>query len=183
MGNRLSKIYTRTGDNGITGLSNGSRVKKSDARIVVIGDIDELNSAIGVVLALEPDQANRDTLIRIQQQLFNAGGELSQPGHLLIKESHVVWLENQLDAVNRGLAPLRDFVLPGGTSSAAYCHLARAICRRAERSLIALNETEAVSPVLLQYINRLSDFLFVLARDINRTDDQADMLWNPEQDN
>lgn len=179
MGNRLSKIYTKTGDNGSTGLSDGSRVSKDSIRIATIGSIDELNSTIGLVISCAPDDSIRALLTDIQHKLFNTGGELSLPGHKLINQSHIEWLENQLDKLNADLSPLKDFVLPGGTRAAAYCHLARSICRRAERELVALSKEEEVSPLILQYVNRLSDFLFVLARHINKQENQADILWNP----
>jgi len=178
MGFRLSKIYTRTGDNGSTGLSNGQRVSKSDMRIVVIGDVDELNIAIGIVLAGGLDNSSRDILTSVQHHLFNLGGALSMPGHSLLDQLHIQWLENQLDALNQPLGPLQDFILPGGSMEAAHCHLARTVCRRAERSLVALNEQESVPSVLLQYLNRLSDMLFVLARHINHQKGCPDILWD-----
>jgi len=181
VGNRLSKIYTRTGDNGTTGLSNGSRVTKADIRIAAIGDIDELNSVIGIILSDKVNTATREILTQIQHQLFNAGGELSLPGHTLIKVSHVKWLENQLDTLNQHLEPLKDFILPGGSPAAAYCHLARTVCRRAERNLVTLNERDTISTSLLQYINRLSDFLFVLARHINKQNGSSDVLWDSSE--
>lgn len=180
MGNRLTKIYTRTGDKGTTGLSDGSRVTKDHARIVAIGDIDELNSVIGIVLAQELELKIRDVLLNIQHTLFNLGGELSLPGHQLISQQHITYLENQLDTLNENLEPLKDFILPGGTNTAAYIHLARTVCRRAERELITLNNKEEVSEYILQYVNRLSDFLFVLARHINKHSGQPDILWQPD---
>jgi cob(I)alamin adenosyltransferase len=182
MGNRLSKIYTRTGDKGTTGLSDGSRVAKDHTRIAAIGDIDELNSVIGIVLAQEGLDSNiHDTLTYIQHSLFNLGGELSLPGHPLISQQHVTQLENQLDALNNNLEPLKDFILPGGTPTAAYVHLARTVCRRAERSLISLHGKEPVSEFVLQYLNRLSDFLFVLARHVNKQSGHYDILWQQEK--
>ena len=181
MGNRLSRIYTRTGDKGTTGLSDGNRIDKDSIRIAAIGDIDELNSVIGVVVAHEADNEIRAMLTQIQHHLFNAGGELSLPGYNLIENQHVTWLENMLDQLNDSLEPLKDFILPGGTVAAAQCFLARAICRRAERSLVSLNKTEPVSSQLLQYINRLSDFLFVVARYINKQDGKPDILWQVEK--
>ena len=181
MGNRLSKIYTRTGDKGTTGLSDGSRVSKSGIRVATMGDIDELNSIIGIILAHELDTTTSETLTEIQHHLFNAGGELSLPGHLMIQDSHVKYLENQLDELNQQLEPLKEFILPGGNIAAAYCHLARTVCRRAERNLVLLNDRETISNTLLQYINRLSDFLFVMARHINKQKGQPDTLWDNKQ--
>jgi len=180
MGNRLSKIYTRTGDKGTTGLSDGSRVTKDHARIVAIGDTDELNSVIGIVLAQDLESNIRDTLTNIQHTLFNLGGELSLPGHQLMSQQHVTFLENQLDALNKNLEPLKDFILPGGTQTAASVHLARTVCRRAERSLITLHSKEPISEYILQYVNRLSDFLFVLARHVNKHSGHPDILWRPD---
>lgn len=179
MGNRLSKIYTRTGDKGTTGLSDGSRVAKDSIRINAIGSVDELNSVIGLVISGNADEDSNALLTEIQHKLFNVGGELSLPGHALIEEKDVTWLENQLDRLNENLEPLKDFILPGGTRAASYCHLARSICRRAERDLITLGHQEDVSPVIMQYLNRLSDLLFVLARHINKLENHPDVLWNP----
>ncbi|WP_455199706.1 cob(I)yrinic acid a,c-diamide adenosyltransferase [Kaarinaea lacus] len=181
MGNRLSKIYTRTGDKGTTGLSDGSRVNKDHARIKAIGDIDELNSVLGIVLARDLEAGIQDILINIQHDLFNLGGELSLPGHRLIGQQHVTDLEQQLDNLNENLEPLKDFILPGGTPAAAYIHLARTVCRRAERSLISLHNEVAVSEFILQYVNRLSDLLFVLARHINKQNGHPDILWQAER--
>lgn len=178
MGNRLSKIYTRTGDKGTTGLSDGSRVTKDNIRICTIGTIDELNSTIGLILSCPLDETVKQLLTDVQHKLFNIGGELSLPGYALIDASNVTWLEGQLDALNANLAPLKDFILPGGTTAAAYCHLARSICRRAERELVSLKSGEDVSDSVLQYINRLSDFLFVLARHINKQENHPDVLWD-----
>ena len=181
MGNRLSKIYTRTGDKGTTGLSDGSRVPKNHHRITAIGDIDELNSVIGIVLAQDIEPDTRAIFTRIQHTLFNLGGELSLPGHQLISQQHVTYLENQLDDANKDLEPLKDFILPGGTQAAAYIHLARTVSRRAERNLITLHHEEPVSEYILQYMNRLSDLLFVLARHINKQSGQPDILWQPDK--
>ena len=181
MGNRLTKIYTRTGDKGTTGLSDGNRVPKDHARIIAIGDVDELNSVIGIVLAQDLDTHTGEILTNVQHALFNVGGELSLPGHSLITQQHETYLEDQLDKLNEDLDPLKDFILPGGTQSAAYIHLARTVCRRAERNLISLHHNEPVSEYILQYVNRLSDFLFVLARHINKHSGQADVLWQPDK--
>jgi len=178
MGFRLSKIYTRTGDKGTTGLGNGSRVAKNDARIIAIGDVDELNSVVGILLAGSIDRTSQDILTKIQHHLFNVGGELSMPGHTMLNATHITWLENQLDTLNQPLGPLKDFILPGGCIEAAHCHHARTVCRRAERNLVTLHEHGAVSEVLLQYLNRLSDLLFVLARHINHQKGCPDVLWD-----
>lgn len=185
MGNRLTKIYTKTGDKGTTGLSNGARVSKDNIRIGAIGTIDELNSCIGLVLTCALDATTKELLTDVQHKLFNVGGELSLPGYALIEESHVTWLENQMDDMNSQLEPLKDFILPGGSKAAAYCHLARSICRRAERDLVLLNnndnDQEKVPSALMQYINRLSDFLFVLARHINKQENHPDVLWDAKK--
>jgi len=178
MGNRLSKIYTKTGDKGTTGLSDGSRVSKDHMRITAIGAIDELNSTIGLILTACQDHEAKQLLTKVQHKLFNIGGELSLPGYELISESHVRWLEHRLDELNANLAPLKDFILPGGSPAAAYCHLARSVCRRAERDLVSLKTQEDVSEAILHYVNRLSDFLFVLARHINKQDGHPDILWD-----
>lgn len=178
MGNRLSKIYTKTGDKGTTGLSNGTRVPKDNIRISTIGSIDELNSTIGLVLSCPLDDDTRKLLTTVQHKLFNIGGELSLPGYTLIKEPHVHWLEHKLDELNANLSPLKEFILPGGSTAAAYCHVARSVCRRAERDLVSLKHQEDVPDTIMQYVNRLSDFLFVLARHINRQEEMPDVLWN-----
>ena len=178
MGNRLSKIYTRTGDDGTTGLGDGSRVPKDDPRVEAYGCVDECNSAIGVVLAvagLPPDI--RDLLTGVQHELFDLGGELCIPGHRAINAGHVLALEQALDRFNEGLPPLKEFILPGGGTAAAACHLARAICRRAERRAWTLARAETVSPEPLQYLNRLSDLLFVLARVLARQESGSEVLW------
>ena len=177
MANRLTKIYTRTGDDGSTGLADGSRVGKDSPRIDAIGDVDELNSVIGVLLAEELPAPTRTTLTAIQHDLFDIGGELCLPGHTIIDEGHVAGLEQALEAANAALPPLKDFVLPGGTRAAAAAHLARTVCRRTERALVALSRAESVRPLLLQYMNRLSDLLFVYARALNRNAGRSDVLW------
>jgi cob(I)alamin adenosyltransferase len=177
MGKRLTKIYTRTGDRGDTGLADGSRVPKDSARIAAIGDVDELNSALGVLLADALPEAMRAALEPVHHDLFDLGGELSVPGHSIIADAHVVRLERELDALNDALSPLRDFILPGGSRAAASAHLARAVCRRAERALVTLARTEPVPPLLLAYLNRLSDLLFVAARALNRDAGVGDVLW------
>lgn len=177
MGHRLSKIYTRTGDDGSTGLGDGSRVRKDDIRIAAIGDIDELNCVIGLILAHELPRVLRDSLTQIQHQLFDLGGEVSIPGYGLIEAGHTRALEQALDELNAQLAPLKEFILPGGIEAAALCHQARAVCRRAERQLITLNDRDAVNPDSLSYLNRLSDYLFVAARYLNKIHQRDDVLW------
>jgi cob(I)alamin adenosyltransferase len=177
MGNRLTKIYTRTGDAGTTGLGDGSRIAKDSLRIEAIGAVDELNSALGVLLA-EPIPENiRAELLAIQHDLFDLGGELSIPGHTSVGPQHVTRLENELDRHNADLAPLKEFILPGGSRGAALCHVARTVCRRAERRVVSLSTTEPLSPSLQRYLNRLSDLLFVLCRVLNREAGLADVYW------
>jgi cob(I)alamin adenosyltransferase len=177
VGKRLSGIYTRTGDDGTTGLADGSRARKDAPRLVAIGEVDELNSALGVLLAETLPEALRASLSFVQHDLFDLGGELSVPGHTIISEAHVARLERTLDALNADLPPLEDFILPGGTRAAAAAHVARAVCRRAERSLVTLAHAENVPPLLLRYVNRLSDLLFVAARAINSHAGTGDVLW------
>ncbi|HEV7715097.1 MAG TPA: cob(I)yrinic acid a,c-diamide adenosyltransferase, partial [Steroidobacteraceae bacterium] len=182
MGNRLSKIYTRTGDDGTTGLGDGSRVRKDDARVEAYGTTDELNSAIGVLLAVPGLQpAVLDCLTEAQHELFDLGGELCIPGHRVIKAEHVARLEQALDGFNDALPPLKEFILPGGGPGAAACHLARAIARRAERRVWTLAQTEPVAPEVTQYLNRLSDLLFVLARVIVRDERGSEVLWRHDR--
>ncbi len=179
MGHRLSKIYTRTGDRGTTGLADGRRVDKDDARIEAIGVVDELNSAVGILLTEDIPGAMRNQLVTIQHTLFDLGGELSIPGHRMVARHRVQELEIYLDELNAELEPLKEFILPGGSRAAAQCHLARSICRRAERRLITLNKSsEDVSAVANQYLNRLSDLLFVIARTLNRIANQPDVFWS-----
>ncbi len=177
MGYRLSKIYTRTGDNGETGLGDGSRTPKDSPRIEVIGDVDELNSMLGVLLTRTLPDAGRALLLHIQHRLFDLGGELCIPGRQVLADAEVDYLEQRLDELNQGLPMLKEFILPGGSEAAALCHLARSICRRAERRLVTLASDNDVNPVARHYLNRLSDLLFVLARDLNRIDKQPDVLW------
>lgn len=177
MAKRLTKIYTRTGDKGTTGLADGSRVDKDAARVHAMGEVDELNSAIGLLLAEDLPETLRESMSAIQHDLLDVGGELCLPGHTIIDEGHVARLEQALDALNAKLPTLEDFVLPGGSHAAAAAHLARTICRRAERSLVALSRAEPVPAPLLQYVNRLSDLLFVSARALNRFAGRGDVLW------
>ena len=178
MGYRLSRIYTKTGDRGTTGLGDGSRVSKDDLRIECCGEIDELNSVVGLLIAFDPPSEIGAFLTEVQHDLFDLGGELSIPGHSILTEERVPALERILDELNRPLSPLREFILPGGGRAAAVCHLARAVCRRAERRLVALHSREPVGDVTLRYLNRLSDLLFVMARAINRAEGREDVLWN-----
>jgi cob(I)alamin adenosyltransferase len=177
MGHRLSRIYTRTGDTGTTGLGDGSRVPKDSARIGAIGTVDELNSALGVLLAENVPADIEDLLTQIQHELFDLGGELSIPGHVAIGEQHVTRLESNLDAFNADLPPLKEFILPGGSRAASLAHVARTICRRAERCLVALGQTEQLPAIPQRYLNRLSDLLFVLCRVLNRRANRDDVYW------
>jgi cob(I)alamin adenosyltransferase len=178
MGHRLSKIYTRTGDDGTTGLANGARVPKSDLLLHAFGDVDETNSALGLLLA-EDDLPPfvRGILTRIQHELFELGAELSLPGYRKIGGEHVAQLERDLDELNEALPPLQEFVLPGGTRAAATCHLARTICRRAERSAWAASAHAPLNSDLMRYLNRLSDLLFVIARTLARQNGGRETLW------
>lgn len=181
MGNRLSKIYTRTGDDGSTGLGDGTRVGKDSARVNAYGTVDEANSSIGVVLAAQVPDDIRKLLTTVQHQLFDLGGELCIPGHAAISAEDVDALERQLDQYNETLSPLKDFILPAGGEAAARCHLARTIVRRAERETVTLARHDAVRPEAIRYLNRLSDLLFVLARVLARADGQGEVLWNHER--
>ena len=177
MGHRLSKIVTRTGDAGETGLTGGARVPKTHARVQAMGDVDELNSQLGVLLALRPAKKLAATLTRVQHELFNLGGELSMPGTALMTGEHLLVLEREIEALNRGLPPLKDFVLPGGNAAAAAAHLARAICRRAERSTWAVHALEPLNGATPRYLNRLSDYLFVAARVLARSKGARETQW------
>lgn len=181
MGHRLSRITTRTGDRGETGLGDGTRVPKDAARVHAMGDIDELNCALGVLAAERLPRPARAALERIQHDLFDLGGEICIPGHTLMTAAHVARLEALIEAYNAKLSPLREFILPGGTRAAALAHLARAVCRRAERSLVALARAEPVGEEARRYLNRLSDLLFVLGRSLNRSAGRGDVLWHHER--
>jgi cob(I)alamin adenosyltransferase len=182
MGNRLSKIYTRTGDDGTTGLGDGSRVPKDSARVEAYGTVDELNSVIGVLLAVpELPPAVTACLTEVQHELFDMGGELCIPGHSAITAEHVARLEKSLDDFNDPLPPLKEFILPGGGPAAAACHLARTVARRAERRVWTLAKTETVSREVAKYLNRLSDLLFVLARVLARHGRGAEVLWRHDR--
>jgi cob(I)alamin adenosyltransferase len=182
MGNRLSKIYTRTGDDGTTGLGDGSRVPKDSARVEAYGTVDELNSTVGVLLAV-PGLPERvvQCLMEVQHELFDMGGELCIPGHHVITDGHVTRLEQALDEFNDALPPLKEFILPGGGPAAAACHVARTVARRAERRTWTLARLETVSPEVLKYLNRLSDLLFVLARVLARHERGAEVLWRHDR--
>lgn len=190
MGHRLSKIVTRTGDAGDTGLTGGARVRKTHPRVQAMGDVDELNSQLGVLLAQRLPKALRTTFTRVQHELFNLGGELSMPvpssaqrariegpGTALVTDEHGLALEREIERLNRTLPPLKDFVLPGGNAAAAAAHLARAICRRAERSVWALHDREPLNAAAPRYLNRLSDFLFVAARVLARAKGAPETQW------
>jgi cob(I)alamin adenosyltransferase len=178
MGNRLSKIYTRTGDDGTTGLGDGSRVPKESLRVEAFGAVDEANSAIGVVLSVaELPPPIIDCLTEVQHDLFDLGGELCIPGARMIDAARVERLETELDGFNEALPPLKEFILPGGGPAAAACHVARAVCRRAERRCWSLARTETVAPETLKYLNRLSDLLFVLARVLARHEQGSEVIW------
>ena len=181
MGNRLSKIYTRTGDDGRSGLGDGSRVAKDSARVAAYGTVDEANSAIGLILACEIPEPVREVLVAVQHQLFDLGGELCIPGHAAIQDADIERLEQVLDRFNADLPPLKDFILPGGGLAAAHGHLARTIVRRAEREVVTLSHHDAVRPQAIRYLNRLSDLLFVLCRVLARASGHGEVLWNHER--
>ena len=181
MAHRLTKIATRTGDGGETGLGNGQRVAKDSARIQALGDIDELNCAIGLVLAEELPGRIREALLDVQQDLFDLGGELSIPGHAMLAQDKVGSLDRLLEEWNAGLPALKEFILPGGSRAAAAAHLARTVCRRAERSVVALGRAEPVTGAARQYLNRLSDLLFVAGRALNRHAGRDDVQWRHER--
>ena len=173
------RIYTRTGDNGTTGLSVGDRVYKDNLRIQALGEVDELNCQIGVVCSLTLDNQMKKLLQDIQNLLFELGAELAQPTSSRLIRAHTTQVEQSIDRLNESLPPLNSFILPGGTPPAAHCHLARAACRQAERCLFRLSRTEHVNPVSLQFMNRLSDLLFLVARTMNHRAGTADLPWRP----
>jgi cob(I)alamin adenosyltransferase len=177
MANRLTKIYTRTGDGGSTGLADGTRVPKDSPVIEAIGAVDELNSTLGVLLAETLPDEIHSCLTDIQHDLFDLGGELSRPGHAILTDAYVLRLERALDGFNSELPPLKDFVLPGGSRAAALAHVARTVCRRAERRLVTLDRKKSTPPCAVRYLNRLSDLFFVIARALNRAAGQSDVLW------
>ena len=178
MGNRLSRIYTRTGDDGTTGLGDGSRTGKDSARVESMGAVDELNAVIGIMLTETLPEPIRQALTQVQHDLFDIGGEICIPGYEKLTADKVDFLETFLDTLNEDLPPLKEFILPGGSGAAAYCHLARTVCRRAERELVHMHREEPVSKIAMCYINRLSDLLFVMARAINKAHAHPDVLWN-----
>ena len=180
MGNRLSKIYTRTGDDGSTGLGDGTRIAKDACRMEVIGTVDELNCLLGVLQSELPAHDNyRAIVTAIQHDLFDLGGELSIPGYELLKQQRIEWLEQSLDDINADLPPLKNFILPGGNKAGALCHLARAVCRRAERTMVTLGQTEDINAAGAHYLNRLSDLLFTLARAVNAREGRPEDKWRP----
>ncbi|MES2039586.1 MAG: cob(I)yrinic acid a,c-diamide adenosyltransferase [Pseudomonadota bacterium] len=181
MGNRLSKIATRTGDKGTTGLGDGSRIAKDALRVHAMGDVDELNSQIGVLLCEDmPDQMKHE-LVSIQHDLFDMGGELCIPGYTMITDTQVERLDALLEKYNADLPPLKDFILPGGSRAAAIANVCRTVCRRAERAIVSVGNTETINDAPRQYMNRLSDLLFVLSRVLNRFAGGSDVLWEKER--
>jgi len=181
MGNRLTQIATRTGDAGTTGLGNNQRVSKNSLRVHAMGEVDELNSNIGVLLCEDMPQDVRDVMIDIQHQLFNLGGELSIPGFELLKEEAVQALDVALETYNAKLPKLEEFILPAGTRGASLAHVCRTVARRAERAVVALGNEEAIADAPRQYLNRLSDLMFVLARVLNRLNGGDDVYWKSER--
>ncbi len=179
MANRLTRIYTRTGDAGTPSLGDGSRSTKDSTRIEAIGTVDELNSCIGVLLTENLEPGMRDNLENIQHDLFDLGGDLSIPDRVSMSKAQVTNLEDKLDQYNSTVPALKEFILPSGTRAAALCHVSRTVCRRAERCVIRLSRTETVAPFIIQYLNRLSDFLFVLCRILNHQQGVGDVLWQP----
>ena len=182
MGHRLSKIYTRTGDKGETGLGDGSRLEKDHIRIEAIGTVDELNSIIGMILANDIAEEISTCLNKVQHQLFDLGGELCIPGHVALNKTYTSYIENILDSFNENLPMLKEFILPAGGKATSACHLARSVCRRAERRVVSLAKDEVVSPFSISYLNRLSDLLFVVARVLARSENGSEVLWQPYQD-
>ncbi|TDK65277.1 cob(I)yrinic acid a,c-diamide adenosyltransferase [Sapientia aquatica] len=181
MGNRLSKIATRTGDEGTTGLGDGTRVDKDSLRVQAMGDVDELNSQIGLLLCEDLPAGLADELLLIQHDLFDLGGELCIPGYKMITEEQVAHLDALLEKCNKDLPPLKEFILPGGARSAALAHVCRTVCRRAERVVVSLGKVEVVNPEPRQYLNRLSDLMFVMSRLLNRYSGNGDVLWKHER--
>ena len=180
MGNRLSKLYTRTGDDGTSGLSGGERIAKNHQRMNAMGSVDELNSVIGLLICKLTEPDLKTFFTSIQHDLFNIGGEISMPGQSFIKSEKIDLLESKIDFFNESVEPLKDFILPGGSEAASVCHMARSIARRAERDVVTLHQAEPVCDTTRQYLNRLSDLLFVTARIINLKLGHDDILWNKE---
>ena len=181
MGHRLSKIYTRTGDSGETGLGDGSRVGKDCMRVEAYGTVDELNSIIGMILAHPIPDVINNYLNDVQHDLFDLGGELSVPGYNKITGDYTTTLETRLDKLNTNLPMLKEFILPAGGHATSACHLARTVCRRAERRVVSLNHEEDINPAIISYLNRLSDFLFVVARVLARHENGKEVLWQPDR--
>ena len=181
MGNRLTKIYTKTGDSGSTGLADGSRADKDSLRISVIGDVDELNSLLGLLVAHDIDDSIKTILLDIQHVLFDLGGELAIPDSEMVTEARVEYLEKIIDEYNASLPPLKEFILPGGSIPAATCHIARAVCRRAERQLVGLSKEISINTVSLRFLNRLSDLLFVFARTLARSEGGKEIYWQSDR--
>ena len=179
MGHRLSKIYTRTGDKGDTGLGDGSRIDKDHIRVEAYGTTDELNSVIGMILAYKIPDDIKTCLNKVQHHLFDLGSELSVPGHTALNDAYITYLENTLDNFNSDLPYLKEFILPSGGLATSACHLARTVCRRAERRVVALAKDETISPFSIKYLNRLSDLLFVIARVLARHENGSEVLWKP----
>lgn len=182
MGNRLSKIATRTGDKGTTGLGDGSRVDKDALRVHAMGDVDELNSQIGVLICEEIPDKLKQELLSIQHDLFDMGGELCIPGYTMITDAQVVRLDELLAFYNADLEPLKDFILPGGSRAASIAHVCRTVCRRAERAIVSVGKAEPINDAPRQYMNRLSDLLFVLSRVLNRYAGGSDIIWEKERE-
>ena len=178
MGNRLSKVVTRTGDQGSTGMADGSRRAKHDARVHCLGEVDELNAHLGVVLSLLDDGPERQLLFAVQHDLFDIGAELCQPAKTLITDTYVAALEQNVEALNEDLPPLKEFILPGGSPAVAAVQLARTVCRRVERGLVALDSEEPLNPVTCRYLNRLSDLLFILGRSLAHQDGSGEVYWD-----
>lgn len=181
MGHRLSKIYTRTGDKGTTGISGGSRLDKDDIRIEAIGTVDELNSVVGTVMANDIPNEIYQILLEIQHDLFDLGSELVVPDRNIISNKRISWLEDTLDSYNADLPYLKEFILPAGGLATSHCHLARTVCRRAERRTFTLSKRDAINPPALAYLNRLSDLLFVIARVLARHENGEEVLWQPDR--
>ena len=181
MGNRLSKIATRTGDNGTTGLGDGSRVDKDSLRVHAMGDVDELNSHVGLLLCEMLPEALREELVTIQHDLFDLGGELCIPGFSMIQETHLARLDALLEKYNADLTPLADFILPAGSRASSQAHVCRTVCRRAERAIVSLGKADTLNDMPRQYMNRLSDLLFVLSRVLNRFAGGSDVLWQKDR--
>ena len=181
MGHRLTKIATRTGDGGETGLGDGTRVPKDHPRVGALGEVDELNSVLGLIVAEDIPEEIRSALAAVQHDLLDLGGELSIPGHTLLKAERVEFLDEEIEKLNKTLAPLKEFILPGGSRAAAAAHLARTVCRRAERGVVALGRKERVSEPARQYLNRLSDLLFIAARVLNRAAGVEDVQWRHQR--